>query len=184
MKKLGKWILIGFLALMAFVYMTNVYDVPWSRKLPAPTPEIVTVTPQRTPAPGEFTNYYTKQRVEGAQAMLAEKLSSANFTVSYRYDNVNGYVFYDLVNPEINRFFIDDVKNNMDKYGDDWDTVSRELVRIQSIIQDTFTDAGDETLVIIDILNPENPDEVWLSVANGIAGYDVVNGVDLLNGQG
>lgn len=152
-------------------------------QLPQRTPEIVTVTPQRTPAPGEFTNYYTEQRVKGAQAMLADKLSAGNFAVSYRYDNVNGYVFYDLVNPDMDRFFIDEVKNNMDEYGEDWNTISRELVRIQSIIQHTFTDAGDETLVIIDILNPDNTDEVWLSVANGIAGYDVVNGIDLLNDQ-
>ena len=152
-------------------------------QLPQRTPEIVTVTPQRTPAPGEFTNYYTEQRVKAAEAILEDKLGKANFTVSYRYDNVNGYVFYDLVSPEINRDFIQFVKDNMELHGEDWNTISRELARIQSLIQDTFTDAGDDTLVIIDILNPDNTDEVWLSVANGIAGYDVVNGIDLLNDQ-
>ena len=181
MKKLGKWILIGFLALMAFVYMTNVYDVPWSRKLPAPTPETVTVAPARDPAPGEFTNYYTKRRAEIGLSLLQQAMP--DFSVEMRYDNVNGWLFYDITCPEISADFIRSAQADYGHCVEDWETIVRSTEDIQSSLQRMFTEQNDETVVVVDILNPENPDEVWLSVANGIAGYDVVNGVDLLNGQ-
>ena len=175
-------ILLAEVAFLLMFYGINVHNMR-TRPRPAQTPEIVTVTPQRTPAPGEFTNDYTKRRAKAAQSILETKLARANFTVSYRYDNVNGYLVYDLINPELNRELIQFVKDNLDTQGQEWNNIVTSIEQIQSAIQKLFTDEDDETVVIIDILNPDNEDEVWLSVANGIAGYDVVNGIDLLNDQ-
>lgn len=150
-------------------------------QLPQRTPEIVTVTPQRTPAPGEFTNYYTKQRAEYGLSLLQQSLPGYN--PEMRYDNVNGWLFYDLTNYEIDADFIQGAKDGTGLYADSWAAIVDSVESIQRSLQKIFTEQDDDTVVVVDILNPDNTDEVWLSVANGIAGYDVVNGIDLLNDQ-
>ena len=173
-------ILVAVVAFLLLVYGINVHNAQ-RRQLPAQTPETVTVTPQLTPVPGEFTNYYTKQRAELGLNLLRDGLPS--FNPEMRYDNVNGWLFYDLTSWEISPEFIQNAKDGVGHCAEDWAFIVDKAEHIQSSLQRIFTEQDDDTIVVLDILNPANTDEVWLSVANGIAGYDVVNGIDLLNGQ-
>lgn len=185
MKKILKILGIGFLALMAVTLFSNILNTPdfFGGSSPRPAAVQSTLPPLedtlRTPAPGEVTNYYTKRRIETMATIISNALP--HIDVEWRYDNQNGYVFYDLIAPEFSPEFIQNAKDDYGTCLSDWNRVVRDVCDVQSSAQKYFVDMEDETLVIVDILNPRNTDEVWLSVANGIAGYDVVNGIDLLN---
>ena len=68
---------------------------------------------------------------------------------------------------------------------DQWKTVTDGLIDVTSDIQHYFTDYGQpDVVVVMSLLNPENPDIAYATAAQGVIGYDVVNGIDLLNQNG
>ena len=94
---------------------------------------------------------------------------------------MNGWCFFDIVCPAIDSDFIRDAQDDVGTCRRDWDDVVKSVIDIQKSVQKIFTEAEDDTVVVLDILNPKNEDEVFLSVANGVAGYDVVNEIDLFS---
>ena len=83
----------------------------------------------------------------------------------------------------LNDEFIENVKE-LQAY-DQWKTVTDGLIDVTSDIQHYFTDYGQpDVVVVMSLLNPENPDVAYATAAQGVIGYDVVNGIDLLNQNG
>lgn len=68
---------------------------------------------------------------------------------------------------------------------DRWKAVTDDLIDITAELQHCFTDYGQpDVVVVMNLLNPENPEVAYATAAQGVIGYDVVNGIDLLNQNG
>jgi len=167
MKK--KPVLTAILILFAVVLFSNVYNMGTSDFRPAPT---------ATPAPtGKSTALRT---VEMARNIVANALPGSD--VGSRYDEANDWAFFDISDRRLDAETVQNAKDGVGHYREDWDQVVQDVINIQKSVQRLFTSMGmEETTVVVDVLNPDNEDEVFLSVANGIAGYDVVSGVNLLD---
>ena len=66
---------------------------------------------------------------------------------------------------------------------DTWNQIVDRVKHITASMQSTFDEVcEDENITVVtSICDPQHHDISYLTVANGVAGYDVVNGVDLLN---
>lgn len=91
-------------------------------------------------------------------------------------------MFIDIIQDGMDGDFVSQAKNGDTDYLEAWDRIAENAVSIQKSLQEIFRSMEmDDTVVVLDILNADNTDEVLISAANGIVGYDVVNDIDLLN---
>ena len=103
-------------------------------------------------------------------------------TVESRYDKENNMVFIDISSAGLDGEFVRQAKNGNPDYVEGWSSVAENVVSIQKSLQKLFNGMEmEDTVVVLNILNADNTDEVLISAANGIIGYDVVNDIDLLN---
>ena len=92
------------------------------------------------------------------------------------------WVFIDIIQDGMDDDFVRQAKNGDTDYLEAWDRIAGNAVSIQKSLQEIFRSMEmDDTVVVLDILNADNTNEVLISAANGIIGYDVVNDIDLLN---
>lgn len=163
-------ILYGFLILLAIVYISNAYN---SMRYAPPSPTQTQATRQTSSGSGERV-------VEMARGIVERNMPGA--TIESRYDKENEWAFIDVIQPGMNTDFIQKAKDDVGDYHATWNEITKRAVDIQKSLQEIFVSMKmEDTVVVLDILNADNPDEVFLSVANGIVGYDVVNEIDLLN---
>lgn len=163
-------ILFGILILVAVVYAFNVINM---RRYPVPAPQPTQAAARPTRTSDEWT-------VDLARGLVADAMPDA--TVESRYDKENGWVFIDIIQDGMDGDFVRQAKNGDTDYIEAWDRIAENAVSIQKSLQEIFRSMEmDDTVVVLDILNADNTDEVLISAANGIIGYDVVNDIDLLN---
>lgn len=63
-----------------------------------------------------------------------------------------------------------------------WNNMVKDLKSNVSTMQSSFNELNHEEITcVLNLCDPIHRDIVYLSIAQGVAGYDVVNGVDLLN---
>lgn len=86
--------------------------------------------------------------------------------------------------------YLDDEAIERTKSGEDeeyrtvWNSMARDLTSSADTMQRAFTDNGiDYITVVLSLCNPEDHSVKYLTIANGIAGYDVVNGIDMRAGS-
>lgn len=66
-----------------------------------------------------------------------------------------------------------------------WNSMVESMKSLVSDMQSRFNDYGhDDYIVVYSLCDPANHDTPYVTIANGIAGYDVVNDIDLLNNNG
>lgn len=174
MKKVLKIIGITWLVMAVLALIANVFGGTGSNAAPTPVP---TVSKQ-----AKDDAYYARWWAEAGHNILDNAVPAGTKT-DMRFDGETGYCYYDLIVPEINSTFIQNAKDGVGTCQQDWDHFKESILSIQKSMQNFYTDIEDDMIVIVDVLNPDNEDEVFLSVAQGVAGYDVVNGIDLLNKQ-
>lgn len=176
--KTWKILLICFAALFAIVIGSSIWNGN-RRQPPAQVPETVTVTTQRTPKPAKKEDL---DAVYHVCDLLRQKMPESE--VHMEYDPEDQIVFYRISRPDLSAEIIELTKVTP-TMKDDWDSMADSMIFMQKQMDKYFEKAGVEDMtVVVQIVNPKDQSEVWLAVANGIAGYDVVNGIDLLNGQG
>ena len=174
MKKALKIIGITWLVMAALILIVYMFDGSRNTATPTPSPTVSKQTKDEA--------YYARWWAEVGHNILDNAVPAGTKT-DMRFDTETGYCYYDLIVPEINSTFIQNAKDGVGTCRSDWDHFKKSILSIQKSMQDFYTDIDESMIVIVDVLNPDNEDEVFLSVAQGVAGYDVVNGIDLLNRQ-
>lgn len=165
-------ILIGVSIVIAFciVMIINVYDM---NRLSDPKP-----TPAATTAPKE-----KKSMAPVAAKMFDNSLKQA-FGNNYEtnLDVENGIFHVDTWFDQFDAAYIETMKTE-GKELDTWNQIVDRVKYITASMQSTFDEVcEDENITVVtSICDPQHHDISYLTVANGVAGYDVVNGVDLLN---
>lgn len=172
--KTVKKLLIGAVIFLLLVYGINVWSGRQRQQLPAPSPETVTVTPK--PARQEDLD-----AVYHVCDLLRQNMPENE--VHMEFDPESRTVWYRIAKPGLSAEVIELTKVTPSMQ-DDWNTMVESIVGLQKQMTGYFERNGiHDMTVVLETVNPEDSSEKWLVVANGIAGYDVVNGVDLLNGQ-
>lgn len=170
-------ILVAVVAFLLVVYGINVHNMR-TRPRPAQTPETVTVTMQRTPKPARKEDLDAVYHVAD---VMRENMPESE--VHMEYDPEAQIVYYRISRQDLSPEIIELTKVTP-SMKEAWDDMVDGMISMQKQASAYFERAGVlDMITVVQILNPDNTDEVWLSVANGIAGYDVVNGIDLLNDQ-
>jgi len=160
-------IIIGVVVVVVFcaVLSANVNNI---NKLPDPTP-----TPAATES-GTVT--------AGMVADMVDNAFRQKFQYSYEtnLDEEAGRYVVDIWSPEITSEAVERTKESGNTAI--WDNMVSDLTSTVNTIQNAFNDNNhDEIVVVMNLRDPDNRDVIFLTIANGVAGYDVVNGVDLLN---
>ena len=63
---------------------------------------------------------------------------------------------------------------------DRWEKVNNEVISLCDNMQSRFTDNGHpEITVVLSLVDPDDQENVFLTAARGVVGYDVVRGIDL-----
>lgn len=61
-----------------------------------------------------------------------------------------------------------------------WNNMVRDLTETADTMQRAFNDnCREDITVVLSLCNPEDHSTKYLTIANGIAGYDIVNGTDM-----
>ena len=162
-------IIIGVVVVVVFcaVLSANVNNI---NKLPDPTP-----TPEVAAAKSGTVT-------AGMVADMVDDAFRQKFQYSYEthLDEETGRYTVDIWSPEITSEAVERTKENGNTAI--WDNMVSDLTSTVNTIQNAFNDNNhDEIVVVMNLRDPDNRDVIFLTIANGVAGYDVVNGVDLLN---
>ena len=160
--------LIGISVVIAFciVMIINVYDM---NKLPDPKPG-ATAAPKAEAV---------------TAAMVADMIEGVlrnNFLYDYKtkLDEEQGLFNVDIWSSDITAESIQRTKDSGNFSV--WDNMVSDIASTTATMQNAFDENGHgEIIVVTSLCDPENQDVAFLTIANGVAGYDVVNGVDLLN---
>lgn len=154
-------ILISPVLILSLVYTSNVNSMRNYRP-PAPT---------RTP---KLSTEEILQRAENALKTVYGSEHSSEFDSERMIYRVGTW------SEGINDEFIENVKE-LQAY-DQWKSVTDGLIDVTADLQHYFTDFGKEdVVVVVSLLSPDDPGTVYATAAQGVIGYDVVNGIDLLN---
>ena len=154
-------ILISPVLILSLVYTSNVNSMRDYRP-PAPT---------RTP---KLSTEEILQRTENALKTVYGSEYSSEFDSERMIYRVGTW------SEGINDEFIENVKE-LQAY-DQWKSVTDGLIDVTADLQHYFTDFGKEdVVVVVSLLSPDDPGTVYATAAQGVIGYDVVNGIDLLN---
>ena len=169
--KMKTMALIGVAVVVLFCagLIANVNNI---NKLPDPTP-----TPAETAAPKE-----KKSLAPVVAKMFDSSLGEAfgnNYTTEL--DLENGVFRVNTWADDTDSKFIEDAKNGGDALKV-WEATVDRVIYVTSTMQSTFDETCEDPITVVtSICDPINHELPYLTVANGVAGYNVVNGVDLLN---
>ena len=164
-------IMIGVAVVVVFcaVMLINVNDM---NKLPDPTP-----TPEATETPK------AESKMAAFVAKTFDNTLGEAFGNNYstELDQDSGVFRVNTWSPETDSAFIEDAKAGGEALNV-WEAVVDRVIYVTSRMQSTFDETCEEPITVVtSICDPINHDLPYLTVANGVAGYNVVNGVDLLN---
>lgn len=160
-------IVVGFFLLLVFVYMSNVYNMG---RAPAYTGGSVSQS-----SPGTMTVEEIVSKINGAM----EKSAPGAFRTELDLENELFKV--DMMNS----FTREDIESIRSGIGSEiWGDVQKQVLDMCGDLQSRFSDNGHpEITVVYSLVDPESPDIAFLTAARGVIGYDVVRGIDLLNGS-
>ena len=169
--KLKTMILIGVAVVVVFcaALLANVNNI---NKLPDPTP-----TPEATATPK------TESKMAAIVAKTFDNTLGDAFGNNYstELDQDSGVFRVNTWFPETDSAFIEDAKNGGESLNV-WEATVDRVIYVTSKMQSTFDETCEKPITVVtSICDPINHDLPYLTVANGVAGYNVVNGVDLLN---
>lgn len=153
-------ILFGFLILLAVVYIFNVFN---SSDMPAPSKRPAKITAKQ----------------------VADMIDDS-------CRKIWGSDFYSKLNEDQKTFTvttwqssIDDALIRRTSEGGDigaWNDMVSNMKETANTMQAAFRDCGlDDYTAVLCLADPVSHSTTYLVIAQGVAGYDVVNGIDLLN---
>ena len=122
-----------------------------------------------------------KKQIDRSLLILDEEFKSSE--IKWRYDRDKNFCYYDIINPRIDSSFVEAAQNGDKDCRTEWDNLIRQMRTVQRRVQRIFIDADEDTGVVLSILDSKNIEEVLLSVAHAVAGYDAVNGIDISSNE-
>lgn len=156
-------IVVGFFVLMAVVFASSMLNMP--RSVPVRPPS----------SPRVMTAEEIAEKIDGSM----EKTMPGQYRSEL--DMENELYKVDMWN-DFTSELIETIRSGIGL--DRWDLVREDMTGLCRNMQSRFTDNGHpEITVVLSLVNPDDPDDVFLTAANGIVGYDVVNGIDLRGGD-
>ena len=170
--KMKTMVLIGVAVVVLFCagLIANVNKI---NRLPDPTP---------TPAAATAAPKENKSLAPVVAKMFDNSLGEAfgsNYTTELDMDS--GIFRVNTWSADTDSQFIENAKNGGDELTV-WEATVDRVIYVTSKMQSTFDETcSDSITVVTSICDPINHDIPYLTVADGVAGYNVVNGVDLLN---
>ena len=115
--------------------------------------------------------------IDRAVRMLENEFKNAE--IKYKYNNGDSFCFFNISDPRYTDAFAESAKDGDKDCKIKWDNLVKQLSIIQKRIQKMILDADEDTTAVLNLLDPQNRDDVLLTVAHGVAGYDIVKGIDL-----
>lgn len=80
--------------------------------------------------------------------------------------------------------FVENAIESPDAYMVDWENTTNRAITAQRAIQGYFDRSDADTVtVVVNVVDYDHKETIYLSVANGIVGYDAVRGIDLRAGN-
>lgn len=160
---------IGAAIAICIVMVINVYDMKRQPDL-TPTPAAATAAPKA-------------EKVTAAMvANMIDGVLKDNFPYSYqtRLNEEQKLFNVDIWSDEINADSVQRTKESGDFTA--WNNMVRDILSTTVTMQDAFNNNGhSDIVVVVSLCDPGNRDLTFLTIADGVAGYDVVNDIDLLN---
>ena len=102
------------------------------------------------------------------------------FLLNWTFDPETRTACINAIRSDYSGYYVENAKDSPDAYLDDWNNSVARAVAAQKHIQRYFDQSeADDITAVVNIMDYDDRETVYLSVANGIAGYDVVNGIDL-----
>lgn len=166
MKKVFKIFGIGFLVLMAITFASNIVASRLYLQQPVQTP--------KPTASGGVSVY-----------QIADMISESCDQVFYRryytdLDEQNKIFRVYTWQDDLNADLIERTKQGNNE--DVWNKLVSDIVSTANTMQSSFDELGhEEYTCVLNVCDPEDPDIIYLSIAQGVVGYDVVRGIDLMN---
>ena len=173
--------LLLFMGGMILVFLVVLYML-YSSKLLIP-PKISFLDRGLKTAPAEEVNHEDPQHeriretIDYAVRMLETEFKNAD--IRYRYENGDRFCFFNIYDPAYTGALAEAAENGDRDSETKWDNLVKQVRILQRRIQEKLLDIDDDTTAVVNIVDPKEPDTVLLTVAHGIAGYDIVNGIDL-----
>ncbi|HAC61774.1 MAG TPA: hypothetical protein DCF66_06390 [Lachnospiraceae bacterium] len=162
LKKIG----IGFLILMAITYFFNALNTPGG----------MSVYPQSTPQ--QTRRGVTTEQIAQMIDDSCKQVWDGNYETKLDSE-------HDIFQVNVWSYDIDADLIERTKQGENitfWNNMVKDLKSNVSTMQNSFNELNhDEITCVLNLCDPINRDVVYLSIAQGVAGYDAVNGIDLLN---
>ena len=115
-------------------------------------------------------------------ADMIDDVFKKNFAYDYEtaLDEKEGIFTINVWSPDINADAIERTKESGKLTV--WNNMVSDLASTVSTAQNAFNENGhDEIVVVLNLCDPDDHSTRFLTIANGIAGYDVINDIDLLN---
>lgn len=162
-------ILVGPFLLLSLVYSSSMYQM---RKNPLPT--------QTT---GDAVLDKDLALVSSAKDMALYHMPG--FDIGWTFDPETRVAEINAIRSDYAGYYVENAKDSPDAYLDDWNNSVARATAAQKRIQEYFSrQENDDITVVVNILDYDDRKTPYLTVANGIVGYDAVNGIDLRGGGG
>jgi len=133
--------------------------------------------------PAAATQKQKTGSVTAAQvADMVDGVFKNNFPYSYetRLDEESGVFNIDIWSDDITSQSIAETRESGKLSV--WNNMVSNLASTTSTIQNAFNENGhDEIVAVMSLCDPVDHSTTFLTIANGVAGYDAVNEIDLLN---
>lgn len=162
-------ILFGILILLAAVYISNSFFLPDSN--------IGTPGKQSSRKPAAGSKVSVDQIVDMIDGSCRQVFGN---DYDIETDKENNIVRVNIWRENIDAQMIERTKSIGDISV--WNNMVSDLKETASVMQKSFVELGhDEITVVLNVCDYFHRDIAYLSIANGVAGYDAVNEIDLLN---
>ena len=134
------------------------------------------VSPEPTFGNGDIRNYYNAKKVEHILNELQTEFKNAD--IRYRYDHANHALYFEITDKAYDEYFIEQVKEGDRRCQTMWEYLIKRVIaqqkRIQNMVVTAKINEDDNTCIVFNVYDPRDSERVFLTVASGIAGYDIV----------
>lgn len=102
------------------------------------------------------------------------------FDVGWTYNPETRIASYNAIRSDYAGYYVENAQSSPEAYLDEWNNSVARATAAQKSLQSYFAKQDvDDITVIVNILDFDDRETPYLTVANGIVGFDAVNGIDL-----
>ena len=107
------------------------------------------------------------------------------FDIGWTFDPETRVACINATRSDYTGFYMENAREAPDAYMDDWNNSVARATAAQKHIQQYFDKSeADDITAVVNILDNDDRKTPYLTVASGIVGYDILNGIDLTGSGG